>query len=199
MIKSEDDNVHNLENSVITASNGGNIYRGIITSANGGVIYQTPQESSIILSNIQCKPEYDMKMEYYPSSSTSTPSPRTLGMGSSGNHYIQSSQCYPSTIKYCSSTTGIVDEKSQITSSYVISEMETSPSDHDNETDDSKNLSSSSSKTQTIAPDTTKKGSGSRRLEKPPYSYINMIATAIKESPDGRLTLSEIYTNLQSK
>lgn len=196
MIKSEDDNVHNLENSVITASNGSNIYRGIITSANGGVIYSNPQDSTLILSNIQCKPEYEMKMEYYPTSSTSTPSPRSLGAQLS-NHYVNASACYPSTIKYCSSTTGIVDEKSQITSSYVISEMDTSTSEPANETDDSKKLSSST-KTQTIAPDTTKKSSG-RRLEKPPFSYINMIATAIKESQEGRLTLSEIYTNLQSK
>lgn len=197
MIKSEDDNVHSLENSVITASNGGNIYRGIITSTNGGVIYSNPQESSLILSNIQCKPEFEMKMEYYPTSSTSTPSPRSLGAQMS-NHYVNANACYPSTIKYCSSTTGIVDEKNHITSSYVISEMETSPSEPSNETDDTKKLSSTS-KPQTIAPDTTKKSSGTRRLEKPPFSYINMIATAIKESQEGRLTLSEIYTNLQSK
>lgn len=196
MIKSEDGDVHNLENSVITASNGGNIYRGIITSANGGVIYQNPQESSLILSNIQCKSEYDMKMEYYPTSSTSTPSPRSLG-AHMGNHYVNSNTCYPSTIKYCSSTTGIVDEKNQITSSYVISEVEASSSHPSNETDDTKKLSSST-KVQAIAPDTTKKSS-SRRGEKPSLSYINMIATAIKESQEGRLTLSEIYTHLQSK
>lgn len=195
MIKSED-NIHNLENSVITANNGGNIYRGIITSANGGVIYSNPQDSSLILSSIQCKPEYEMKMEYYPTSSTSTPSPRSLS-AHMNSHYVNSSTCYPSTIKYCSSTTGIMDEKNQITSSYIISEMETSPSEPTNETDDSKKLSSTT-KTQPIAPDTTKKSSG-RRLEKPPFSYINMIATAIKESQEGRLTLSEIYTNLQSK
>lgn len=194
MIKSEDDNVHSLENSVIT----GNNYRSIITSVNGGgVIFQNPTDSSIILGNNQCKSEYDMKMEYYqnPTSSSSTPSPR---MGMNGqNHYINANQCYASTIKYCSSTSEILDDKSQITSSFVISEMDTSP-DHTNETDDSKKLSSSA-KTQNIAPDTTKIGSGKRKPEKPPYSYINMIATAIKESKDGRLTLSEIYAHLQQK
>ncbi|KAH8379190.1 hypothetical protein KR009_003494 [Drosophila setifemur] len=45
-------------------------------------------------------------------------------------------------------------------------------------------------------PDTTKK-SGTRRPEKPALSYINMIAQAIKESPTGKLTLSEIYAHLQ--
>ncbi|EDV41162.2 uncharacterized protein Dana_GF23557 [Drosophila ananassae] len=45
-------------------------------------------------------------------------------------------------------------------------------------------------------PDTTKK-SGTRRPEKPALSYINMIGHAIKESPSGKLTLSEIYAHLQ--
>lgn len=60
-------------------------------------------------------------------------------------------------------------------------------------------------------PDTTKKstatggtgsgggGGGGRRAEKPPLSYINMIAMAIKESPQKKLTLSEIYTYLQKR
>lgn len=52
---------------------------------------------------------------------------------------------------------------------------------------------------QQSAPDTTKKSSGGRRAEKPPLSYINMIAMAIKESPQKKLTLSEIYTYLQKR
>lgn len=47
-------------------------------------------------------------------------------------------------------------------------------------------------------PDTTKK-SGGRRPEKPPISYINMIVMAIKDSPNKRLTLSEIYAFLQER
>uniref|UniRef100_A0A1A9WS98 Fork-head domain-containing protein n=1 Tax=Glossina brevipalpis TaxID=37001 RepID=A0A1A9WS98_9MUSC len=48
------------------------------------------------------------------------------------------------------------------------------------------------------SPDTTKKSS-TRRSEKPNISYINMIAMAIKDSPSGKLTLSEIYSFLQKK
>ncbi|XP_037939366.1 forkhead box protein biniou [Teleopsis dalmanni] len=48
------------------------------------------------------------------------------------------------------------------------------------------------------SPDTTKKA-GTRRPEKPALSYINMIAMAIKESRNGKLTLSEIYSYLQKR
>lgn len=57
---------------------------------------------------------------------------------------------------------------------------------------------SSSSSQDMSSPDTTKK-SGGRRPEKPALSYINMIAMAIKESPTGKLTLSEIYSFLQKR
>lgn len=48
-------------------------------------------------------------------------------------------------------------------------------------------------------PDTTKKSTNTRRPEKPNMSYINMIAMAIKASPDRMLTLSGIYNYLQQK
>lgn len=50
-----------------------------------------------------------------------------------------------------------------------------------------------------LPPDTTKKSNNTRRPEKPNMSYINMIACAIKESPDRMLTLNGIYNYLQLK
>lgn len=57
---------------------------------------------------------------------------------------------------------------------------------------------SADEKVKISVPDTTKK-SGARRPEKPSVSYINMIGQAIRESPNRKLTLSEIYSYLQNK
>lgn len=47
--------------------------------------------------------------------------------------------------------------------------------------------------------ETAVKKTGGRKPEKPAMSYINMIVMAIKDSPQKRRTLSEIYKYLQSK
>ena len=41
--------------------------------------------------------------------------------------------------------------------------------------------------------------SGTRRQEKPPYSYISLIVMAIKSVPSKKLTLNEIYQFLQQQ
>lgn len=125
-----------------------------------------------------------------------------------------------SNIKYCSSTVNespplnnssgvIVDASLSIPSSstptiisnnVLLEHTSISSIDRDNlvdehEISDSKKRALDNN-TQTSVPDTTKK-TGGRRSEKPAISYINMIARAINESPDKRLTLSEIYSYLQ--
>lgn len=72
-------------------------------------------------------------------------------------------------------------------------------SPNDQQQQQSTNQSQQQQMEQQSTPDTTKKSSGGRRAEKPPLSYINMIAMAIKESPQKKLTLSEIYTYLQKR
>lgn len=61
--------------------------------------------------------------------------------------------------------------------------------------------SSSSSVEQQLSSTTAEpvKKTGGRKPEKPAMSYINMIVMAIKDSPQKRRTLSEIYKYLQSK
>lgn len=65
----------------------------------------------------------------------------------------------------------------------------------------SNKISSSSSDIQSdnLHNPTIKVKSGGRKPEKPAMSYINMIVMAIKDSPQKRRTLSEIYKYLQSK
>jgi hypothetical protein len=65
-----------------------------------------------------------------------------------------------------------------------------------------KNNNSSSNVEQQLSSttsETTVKKTGGRKPEKPAMSYINMIVMAIKDSPQKRRTLSEIYKYLQSK
>ncbi|XP_065361178.1 forkhead box protein biniou [Calliphora vicina] len=84
-------------------------------------------------------------------------------------------------------------------SSSPAKSVNSNTSDNGNSSSKQQQQQTSSTSSQDLSsPDTTKK-SGSRRPEKPALSYINMIAMAIKESPTGKLTLSEIYSFLQKR
>jgi hypothetical protein len=66
------------------------------------------------------------------------------------------------------------------------------------ESDQCKSSSNVEQQLSSTTVDTVKK-TGGRKPEKPAMSYINMIVMAIKDSPQKRRTLSEIYKYLQSK
>lgn len=100
------------------------------------------------------------------------------------------------------STTHMINNQNETVSYSNSSSPAKSMHSHDSDNDKSSlnddKTKFASSASQEIVPDTTKK-SGARRPEKPALSYINMIAMAIKESPTGKLTLSEIYSFLQKR
>lgn len=75
----------------------------------------------------------------------------------------------------------------------TTSSKSTSSSSSSTAASNTTNTSTSSSNIKTE----TKKGA--RRPEKPPISYINLIAKAIRSSPTNQLTLNEIYTFLQNE
>lgn len=71
-------------------------------------------------------------------------------------------------------------------------EAEDDNPEEDNEGSDKASISGDSSTDK-------KKCSGSRRQEKPPYSYIALIVMAIQSTPTKKCTLSEIYSYLQQR
>lgn len=128
---------------------------------------------------------------------------------------IQNSHSATSTIKYCgsnlvenarniqntspsSSTTSHLNGLSHSLNRQVNGSLDMSTYSQNSESGLT-NKSATQSDQPLSVPDTTKKSSGGRRAEKPPLSYINMIANAIKEAPNRRCTLSEIYSFLQNR
>jgi hypothetical protein len=69
----------------------------------------------------------------------------------------------------------------------------------ENEAMGCKNNSNVEQQLSSTTSETSVKKTGGRKPEKPAMSYINMIVMAIKDSPQKRRTLSEIYKYLQSK
>lgn len=110
-----------------------------------------------------------------------------------------------STIKYCSSSPSVTVDTTQnkgistisSSTSRNVNSMQSVNSTSNNCNSSGSNSSQKSPIDQPLnTPDTTKKTSNTRRTDKPPMSYINMIANAIRESPNGQLTLNEIYQYL---
>lgn len=160
--------------------------------------------------------------EYLPHNESEQPPPPSAiavsAAASSGDILTQSLQRMPNIVGGMSSVASASTTPSGvITSSHSISGQLCSTTDtmsYSNSSSPAKSVHSTqseagqqqqqqqqsnpSSSQELTPPDTTKK-SGARRPEKPALSYINMIAMAIKESPTGKLTLSEIYSFLQKR
>ncbi|XP_055686098.1 fork head domain transcription factor slp1-like [Lutzomyia longipalpis] len=105
-------------------------------------------------------------------------------------------------IKYCSSNGAEVmihHPTAPDTSTISPATSSTNIGTHSMNGDSNLGITKKGQQTENAAPDTTKKSTNTRRPEKPNISYINMIAMAIRDSPDKMLTLSGIYAYLQSK
>lgn len=102
----------------------------------------------------------------------------------------------------CITTTSNGNCDMKIGSSGAISSYNNNNNNGENEPIKNNSSSSSGSNVEqqlsSTTVDTVKK-TGGRKPEKPAMSYINMIVMAIKDSPQKRRTLSEIYKYLQSK
>lgn len=131
------------------------------------------------------------------SSSTSRmylPPPPALDNSPQKLHHHHEYNC----IRRASPTPPVMDDKMQVQqslglgSSYQSKQLSPSSST-------SPSLKIAAAEQQLSSTTDSMKKTGGRRQEKPALSYINMIVQAIKDSPQRRRTLSEIYKYLQSK
>lgn len=184
---------HNSHNSIMSASSGG------VPKLHNSIITTSPLRNSMTQLN------------------SSINSLSMTGLSTSTPHISSGTA---STIKYCNSSPSVDTSHNtsnlsptSSTSTTVGSNSNVQMSNIGGSMDISYNSNASNSPmqkssshhphhhldSQLSTPDTTKKSSGGRRAEKPPLSYINMIAMAIRDSPQKKLTLSEIYNYLQKK
>ncbi len=184
---------HNPHNSIMSPSSG-------VPKLHNSIITTTPLRNSMTQLN------------------SSISSLSMTGLSTSSSHISSGTA---STIKYCnssptvdtshnasnlsptSSTSTTVGSNSNVQMSNIGGSMDISYNSNASNSPMQKSSSSHHAHhhmdSQLSTPDTTKKSSGGRRAEKPPLSYINMIAMAIRDSPQKKLTLSEIYNYLQKK
>lgn len=184
---------HNSHNSIMSASSGG------VSKMHNSIISTSPIRNSMT--------QLSSSINSLSMTGLSTSTPHISSGTASTIKYCNSSPSvdtsHTSNLSPTSSTSTTVGSNSNVQMSNIGGSMDIS---YNSNASNSPMQKSSSAHhphhhmdSQLSTPDTTKKSSGGRRAEKPPLSYINMIAMAIRDSPQKKLTLSEIYNYLQKK